>query len=224
MEHRCQIKCVHPPWIKGSKPSASLANFEDFTDQLGTLLNNQKTKLVAWSLGGLIAINLAKKYSELIDQIIFIASAPQFVATKDFHIAIDPTWFDKFIADFKQNPRATFLKFITLQAKGDEYQMDTIRFMKNNFQADQLDHEQCLLGLELLRQQQLMHELNNLQCEMLFIHGDNDAVLSSKAARFAAASIDCDFKVINRAGHAPHISHPEQTTASIKDFLGYESF
>jgi pimeloyl-ACP methyl ester esterase len=219
LEQRCQVKCVNPPWIKQSIPGASLAGFEAFIDDLGAALNDQKTKLVAWSLGGLIAIQLAKKYSDLIDQIIFIASSPQFVASENFHGAIDQIWFDKFIDDFKKNPRAAFLKFIALQAKGDEFQMNTIRFMKNNFQPERLDLEESLLGLKLLQEQQLMLELQNLQCKKLFIHGDKDAVISSKAAEFAATTANCGFKVISRAGHAPHISHPELTTALINDFL-----
>lgn len=223
LEQRCQIKCVTPPWIKRIDAGSSLGEFEHFIDQLGLSLKNQKTTLVAWSLGGLIAIHLAKKYSSLIDQIIFIASVPQFVACENFPYAIDKGWFENFVNAFKDNPQSTYSKFIALQAKGDEFQMDTIRFLKINCHFDLLDQHESLLGLKLLQQQKLIREAQKLKCKLLFIHGENDAVLPFKAARYAADSTQGELHGINKAGHAPHISHPEITAELINSFLDHES-
>ena len=219
LEQRCQVKCVTPTWVEQSTTGTSLANAEAFVDALGVSLNNQKTNLVAWSLGGLIAIHLAKKYPALVDRIIFIASAPQFIASENFCNAIDPVWFDNFVNEFKNNPDTVYKRFAALQAKGDEFQMNTIRFIKNNFTPEEFDFDESLLGLEFMQRQQLIPELQDLNCKMLFIHGDNDAVISNKAAKAAAMTANCEFKIINRAGHAPHISHPEPTVSLIKDFI-----
>ena len=223
LEQRCQVKCVAPPWIQQDEPKLTLAELEHYVDQLSLSLMNQRTRLVAWSLGGLIAIHIARKYSDLIDQIIFIASAPQFVASDNFPYAIDEIWLENFINEFNRNPQVTWTKFIALQAKDDKFKMDTIRFLKGNCQFDQLDLKESLLGLKLLQEQKLMNDMQNLACKMAFIHGEKDAVLSFRAAQQAAASAECEFQMIKNAGHAPHISHPELTARLIQDFLNDES-
>lgn len=219
LAQRYQIKCINPPWVKESEITASLDDIENYTEELALSLSELPTKIVAWSMGGLIAIHIAKKFPQLIKQIILISSVPQFVSTNEFRYGINKTWFDKFILDFRNNSRSTFGKFIALQAKGDEYQMSTLRFLKQNCVFDNFDIDECLRGLELLQQQQLNHEFQVLNCKRMFIHGDKDTVLPIASAQFVAQQTNCELKIIENAGHAPQISHPDLTARLLLDTL-----
>lgn len=218
LESRYQIKCVNPPWVKDNELSASLDNLDNYVGILSNSFKGQAVKVIAWSLGGLIAVRLAERYPELIKQIIFIASAPQFIADGNNQYCIDRNWFESFVKDFKDKPQDTLKKFIALQVKDDENAMGTARLLKKYCDVKYFNLDECYLGLKIL-EIPLLKELQNLKCTTSFIHGEKDSVLSYKAAEFAARQVNSEIQIVKNAGHVPHVSHPENTVPLIEKFF-----
>ncbi len=177
---------------------------------------NAATQVVAWSLGGLLAIRLAMAAPKRITNIVFIASAARFV---DLETAIDPAWFETFQSDFKNRPEATLKKFLTLQTKGDEFAQTALRQLRASLPVDRYDYNECDLGLSMLANLNLDRELKRLPCSAGFIHGECDAVLPVRAGRAAAAKSGAKFYSIPAAGHAVHVSHPQLVSEYILDIL-----
>ena len=200
-------------------PKNELAvSLHDLNQYIATLATSIKasTNVVAWSMGGLIAIRLALAVPEQINKIVFIASAANFVNQKT---AIDPVWFENFQSDFRNRPEATLKKFLALQTKGDEFAQSALRQLRDILPVDQYDFNECDLALSMLANLDLNSELKRLPCSAKFIHGECDAVLPVQAGRAAAAKCGAKFYSIPAAGHVVHVSHPQTVSKHILEFL-----
>lgn len=203
-----QINSIQPGWVKDSIIEASLGDFDVYIEKLSTTLNAQ-TRVIAWSLGGLIAIALASKKPELVKSICFISSTPNFVCENDNNAGIDYQWFQSFSGNFDKQPIETLQRFLLLQVKGDAFAKSTSRFLKNNFDFENYNLEECKHGLALLEKLNMSDKLTALTCKKMFIHGDKDAVVSLPSVH-SAASLGCaQVHVIEGAGHVPQVSHSQ---------------
>ena len=108
---------------------------------------------------------------------------------------------------------------MALQAKGDEFAKQTLRQLRDVSDIDRYDIRECKFGLTMLEDLDLSGELARLTCEAAFIHGESDAVLPLGAGRTAASLCNARFYTIPAAGHAPHVSHPQQVSGVILDSL-----
>ena len=218
LEDRYHINCITPPWVPENELAVSLHDLNEYIAALAASIK-AATNVVAWSLGGLIAIRLALAVPERITKIVFIASAARFV---DEETAINPEWFEKFQSDFKTRPEATLKKFIALQAKGDEFAQSALRRLRATLPLDRYDYNECGLGLSLLANLNLDKELKRLPGIAGFIHGECDSVLPVQAGRAAAAECGVKFYSIPAAGHAVHVSHPKLVSENILKLLQLE--
>lgn len=210
-----QINSVTPPWVKKNQLDASLKDLNQYIDKLASSVE-RPVNIVAWSLGGLLAVRLASRYPDIVCSIHFVSSVPKFVSEDNQHAGIGYDWFIGFIQEFKQKPLSALKKFLVLQAKNDVFAKSTLSFLKKTCRFDKYDLDECRYGLDLLHQMDLMEELVNLQCETVFMHGDRDAVVDIEVARYAAIQSGSDFHAINGAGHIPHVSHPQQVIDIVK--------
>ena len=198
--------------------AVSLSDLNEYIAAVAATIKTT-TNVVAWSLGGLMAIRLALAAPSLINKIVFIASAAKFV---NQGTAINPAWFKKFQSDFKNRPAATLKKFLALQTKDDEYSQSALRQLRNILPVEQYDFNECDLGLAMLANLDLNSELKRLPCSAGFIHGECDAVLPIQAGRAAAAECGAKFYSIPAAGHAVHVSHPQLVAEIILNYLDVE--
>ena len=208
-----QVKPIQPPWLKPTAAQASLSNFDLYVEKLSKIINTP-THIIAWSLGGLIAIAAASKKVQAVKSICFISSMPKFVCQNNRSSGIDYQWFKGFTAAFDARPIDTLKKFLWLQSKGDNFAKLTLKFLKSNFDFENYDLQECKRGLVLLEELNLLDKLTGLTCKKIFIHGDNDAVVNLQAARFACQSAQAEMHVIKGAGHVPQVSH-HQAVANI---------
>ena len=82
--------------------------------QLSTQLP-QQTMLLGWSLGGQVAMRIALDYPTQIQRLILVSSTPKFVLDDNWQAGINLTDITAFGEDMQNDPRATLLRFLTLQ-------------------------------------------------------------------------------------------------------------
>ncbi len=211
-----QIKSVSPSWLE-KNTFGSLCDLDDYVDNLANSLLFP-TKVIAWSMGGLVAIKLATRYPELVTGICFISSIPTFVSKENANSGIDFDWFCQFEKDFDEAPMATIKKFFVLQTRDDEFAKQTLKKIRSNINLDQYDLPECKCGLELLKVN-LMDNFLKLSCDKFFIHGDVDAVVDTQTVINAAHLSDTRCFIINGAGHVPHVSHASQVCEILRNHL-----
>ncbi len=213
-----QINCVIPSWHRDSKIAGSLGEIDNYIENLAATIN-RPTNIIAWSMGGLLAVKLAARFPEYIENICFIASVPKFVCQDNKNAGIDYQWFTGFLARYQTQPMSALNKFLTLLAKGDESARTSLRFLKKACDFENYDLKECGYGLALLQQLDLLETLKTLQCNTSFIHGASDAVVSLVSAQHAAYISDSPLSIISGAGHAPHISQPDAVARIINTYL-----
>lgn len=181
----------------------------------------QKCHLLGWSLGGLVASQLALTQPERCQSLITVASSPCFMARDDWP-GIAPkvlTGFNQMLAgDFKQ----TIERFLAIQAMGSEHARDDIRQLRH-WLAERPAPQLAALeaGLGLLADVDLRDALATLSLPWLRVYGRLDSLVPKAAIPLLDECYPASHSlVLEKASHAPFISHPQQFVEIIRHFVG----
>ncbi|MFQ2276569.1 pimeloyl-ACP methyl ester esterase BioH [Aeromonas hydrophila] len=195
-------------------------NLPWLAEQVATVLP-EKCHLLGWSLGGLVASQLALTHPERLHSLITVASSPCFMA-RDEWPGIAPkvlTGFNQMLAgDFKQ----TIERFLAIQAMGSEHARDDIRQLRH-WLAERPAPQLAALeaGLGLLAEVDLRDELTPLSLPWLRIYGRLDSLVPKASIPLLDERYPASRSVVlEKASHAPFISHPQQFIEIIEHFVG----
>ncbi len=168
--------------------------------------------LVGWSLGSLIATEIALRYPQRVDKLIWISGTPRFMQDTDWPKAMALGLFDQFASELVVNYHATILRFLAIQSMGSEKAREEIRQLRESVFIDGEPHLHALQGgLDILQGADLRKDLHKLRCPLHILYGQNDTLVpAQQPAAFERLNIKPTLAVIKGAGHAPFISHPTE--------------
>ncbi len=177
--------------------------------------------LLGWSLGGQVAMRAALDHPRRIVRLVLLASTPRFVAAPDWPHGMAVDDLAAFGAALLADPRATLLRFLSLQTRGAPDQKTLLHGLRQNLQAaPSPDPDALAAGLTMLRDTDLRVELPGLTQPTLVLHGALDTLTPAGAGvALAAALPDAQHVAFARAAHAPHLSHAEDVANAIGRFL-----
>ena len=177
--------------------------------------------LLGWSLGGMIALEVARQDPGLLRALVLIATTPKFVASDDWEHGMQPAVLDGFASGLASDHRGTVQNFLALQTRGDERSLETLRLLRRNLEAHGPPDRRALeAGLEILRTTDLRDALPGIALPTLVIAGDHDRLTPAGAGRALAASLpQARYCEIPRSGHAPFLSHGPEVLREIQGFL-----
>ncbi|WP_425968340.1 pimeloyl-ACP methyl ester esterase BioH [Aeromonas dhakensis] len=189
-------------------------------EQVAAILPEQ-CHLLGWSLGGLVASQLALNHPERLHSLSTVASSPCFMAQGEWP-GIAPkvlTGFNQMLAgDFKQ----TIERFLAIQAMGSEHARDDIRQLRH-WLAERPAPQLAALeaGLGLLADVDLRDELVQLNLPWLRVYGRLDSLVPKASIPLLDERYPASRSVVlEKASHAPFISHPQQFIEIIEHFVG----
>ena len=214
LSKRYQVNCHKPSWVCENEMHSSIRHFDQYIDELASQLKHEKY-IIAWSMGGLLAIALAKRYPQLVKKICFISSTANFVSQHDEYAGIDFDWFQSFCAQYQAQPVRTLKKFLTLQIKNDVHAKQTLIELKKACPFDQYDLVECGHALQLLLTLNFKSDLPDLKCSVCYIHGRQDAVVNTQAVQHCAALSKSSLHCLDHAGHVPQLSHAQEVLSII---------
>lgn len=181
----------------------------------------ERSHLLGWSLGGLVASRLALDHPERCRSLITVASSPCFLARDEW-----PGIAPKVLAGFNQMLAGDFMqtieRFLAIQAMGSEHARDDIRQLRH-WLAERPAPELAALeaGLGLLADIDLRDELVDLQLPWLRIYGRLDSLVPKAAIPLLDERYPhSQSRVLDKASHAPFISHPAQFIDMVRQFIG----
>lgn len=179
--------------------------------------------LLGWSLGGMIALELARQDPVLARALVLVATTPKFVAGKDWEHGMQSEVLDAFARGLANDHRSTVQNFLALQTRGDERSLETLRELRRNLEAHGPPDPRALeAGLEILRTSDLRDAVPGIRLPTLVISGDHDRLTPPGAGRALAAALpQARYRVIPRSGHAPFLSHGPEVLREIRGFLGW---
>jgi len=179
----------------------------------------EQAVLVGWSLGGLVASRLALRYPDRVQALISVASSPCFTAREDWP-GIKPHTLQGFQQQLSEDFQRTVERFLALQTLGTESARQDARLLKSVVLSQPMPSVEVLEGgLEILRQVDLRAEMAGLKVPMLRLYGYLDGLVPRKVASLLDEQWpQSESRIIEKAAHAPFISHPEAFSQHVIDF------
>lgn len=184
--------------------------------------------LVGWSLGGMLALQLAHRWPEKVKGVITLASNLRFVERADWPSGLASNTFEQFYQNMQSSPRSTLKRFCALQSLGDKHRKRVNERLVNSVQLYLSESGAEGEGDALLAQLRLLNHIDNtsliqnLTVPQLHIFGKNDALVPAVAPSVIATRCMeawAEVAVLDTAGHAPHVSDPVGVAGKITRFL-----
>lgn len=221
LSSRFRISLIDLPGHGHSPPLPHAFDLHDLSDAVAAAAPARATWL-GWSLGGMVATQLALSAPSRVEKLILVTSSPRFSTADDWPCAMDSAILDGFAQALRDDYRATLDRFLSLQiASGSSTERQTLRRLRETVQHYPMPTEQALRdGLAILRSADLRNQLAGLSQSVLLILGERDRLVPAAIAPqitklLPSARID----IIKGAGHAPFLSHPQDFQKSLDAFV-----
>ena len=166
---------------------------------------------LGWSLGGLVASQIALSWPERVNALVTVASSPCFSAQETWP-GIKPDVLAGFQQQLSDDFQRTVERFLALQTMGTETARQDARALKQVVLSLPMPDVEVLNGgLEILKTVDLRVPLAALTMPHLRIYGYLDGLVPRKVVPLLdSLGPDSESQVIAKAAHAPFISPPTE--------------
>ncbi|WP_247269653.1 MULTISPECIES: alpha/beta fold hydrolase [Pseudomonas] len=198
-------------------PELDSSDLQDWLDELDECIP-QDVWLGGWSLGGMLASELAARRGERCCGLLTLASNPSFVAHEHWPSAMPGETFDAFLASCQTDPRMTLKRFSLLCAQGAQDPRGMSRLLLGG--APNATPETLMAGLELLAQLDTREALQAFRGPQLHLFAGQDGLVPAEAAGSLFALLpDIEIGLIEQASHAFLLEDPHGVAGAIQAFL-----
>lgn len=214
--HDGAVRCLDLPGFGNAQSIPTPYTLHAAAEQLSSELN-EGSILVGWSLGGLFALYIAAHWPDKVAKVVLVASTP-FFALHDDWPGIKPDVLNAFKDQLVSHREKTIERFLAIQAMGSESARDDIKQLKLLLNQYPTPKEQALsAGLDILQHDDLRAMFAQLTVPIVGIFGRLDALVPYRALKkMQALQPNFDYEVIDKASHAPFISHKEAFITALK--------
>lgn len=176
---------------------------------------------VGWSLGGLIAQQVALMAPERVSRLALVNSTPCFVQRPGWPQGIALTVLQRFAEELREDYRAVLKRFIALEVHGSEHASAQLKQLKAMlFQRGDPDVLALENGLSILETSDLRARLADISCSTLLLMGQRDQLVPVAVGETMLKQLpNARLRVFARAGHAPFFSHLPEFIAELRTFL-----
>ncbi|MGZ4958934.1 MAG: pimeloyl-ACP methyl ester esterase BioH [Methylomonas sp.] len=215
LAQHCQVICLDLPSHGHSGAVDSFA-LPEIGAALLEAIPVQKFRLLGWSLGASVAIDMASRFPERVESLLLLAGNPKFVQTDNWP-GVGPQILDAFTGQLAADLPLTLTRFLALQVNGLPDGKRLLQMMKNAMQeCDPPPTDVLQAGLDILKNCDLRTALTQLRCPVTLIQGDRDTLIPLESGwAVQALQSSVQMHVLKNAGHAPFLSHSRQLAAIV---------
>lgn len=208
-EH-CQLICVDLPG-HGLSEAIEPFSLENISDSLMQALPVLRFRVLGWSLGATVAIDMASRYPERVQGLQLLAGNPLFMQSADWP-GVKAEILDAFAEQLSNDVQQTLVRFLGLQVKGLADAKILLQEIKTAVQAYPAPSLQALqAGLQILKYSDMRVDLQQLQCPVSVLMGDRDTLIPlALAESLKQLQPAIQIHLLENAGHVPFLSHPQQ--------------
>lgn len=176
--------------------------------------------LIGWSLGGLVAQQIALDFPDKLTQLILICSSPKFAKADDWP-GIDPKVLGFFMQQLATDFNKTLERFLAIQAMGSPCARQDVKVIKQAVKAHPAPAKEALIaGLEMLNTVDLRTQIKGLKVPCHLFLGRLDTLIPKELKIvFGQLAPQIEVKVLNNVSHAPFISDPQHFAICLQEAL-----
>ena len=210
LANECDVIALDLPGYGNAVDSPEPYTLDALADQLAQAIPPQSL-LLGWSLGGLVATQIALRYPDKVRALALLASSPCFLQQADWP-GMNPGVMQQFSGALSANLPLTVERFLAIQAMGSATARQDIKQLKQAVLSLPLPTAAVLAsGLDILATADLRPQLCRLQMPIFFCGGRLDSLVPVAITELLPAlSTNIDITIIAKASHAPFISHPAE--------------
>ncbi|MGB5249150.1 MAG: pimeloyl-ACP methyl ester esterase BioH [Gammaproteobacteria bacterium] len=219
LSQRWRVICPDLPG-HGASPRASTLNLDTLVEAVASNAPRRAT-YIGWSLGGMVAMEIARRLPQRVERLVLMATTPKFVTAPGWPCGVTPEVLDSFGAGLAADYRSTVRNFLTLQARGDSHAVELLRTLRRRVFAHG-EPDPAALGqcLEVLASSDLRPGLEQIPHPTLVLAGEHDRLCPAEAGRRMASTLpDAEFSVIDGGSHAPFLSHRDAVLSQLHAFF-----
>lgn len=210
------LHCVDLPGFGDSRWSSDNdVSLESFIEQIMPALP-ERFHLLGWSLGGLIATQMALNHPKRILSLNTLASSPHFVENGDW-AGIKPNILEQFQQQLDNNFKKTIERFLAIQAMGSDDAREQVKQVKQLIFTKPMPNSHVLkAALSILQTADLRDQLPRLKMPFTRFYGRLDSLVPERAIeRISALAPKSKAIVFSKSSHAPFISEPERFVSEL---------
>jgi len=198
-------------------PELADADVQAWVDHLDRKLPRD-TWLGGWSLGGLLASELARKRGDHCCGLLTLASNPSFVARADWPYGMANDTFGTFLDGCRSHTSVTLKRFRSLCSDGAQQPRTLLRQL--GVGVPETDPLYLANGLEVLAQLDTREALQAYGGPQLHLFAGSDALVPAEAAKALSELLpDVEVGLVEDSSHAFLLEYPQELAAGIKIFL-----
>lgn len=195
----------------------------DFASQLQDVLSSLPPRcvLLGWSLGGQFALEVARLAPLRVLGLVLFSTTPRFERTGDWDAGLDPATSALFREALARDWLHALDDFIQLQLRGSRHAVETLALIREALKSHGAPRREALeAGLALLATNDLRRHAAGITHPALVVAGQNDRVTPPAASQWLVSRMPrSSYLEIERAGHAPFLSHVEDCAEPLREFL-----
>lgn len=194
-----------------------------FTNQIADLLMalhiDKPIDIIGLSMGGPIVTQFTDKYPEKVNKVILIDPVHEAVNISVLKYPV--------IGEYMMN--VYFAQSMKKKQLKDFYHPENFPDWPSKFlsQMKYKGFKKAILSTlrNYMSEDKLVDyvKLGQLQKSVLLIWGEDDQTLPFKGNERIREVVECEFLSVKKAGHLPHMEHPDVVNARIIDFLNYSN-
>lgn len=175
--------------------------------------------LFGWSLGGVVALHIAALYPHKIKKLILCSSFAKFYASEDYLVGSTHRILDKMADLFQQDYSKHMRQFLELQLL---HSSERHRILQTTLPkiVEYGTPVALYSALNELNHVDARPLLNKIHAPTLLIYGNKDTLTPVRMGEYLEKNIaNSQLHVIDKAAHAPFLSHAPTCAYLINDFL-----
>jgi pimeloyl-[acyl-carrier protein] methyl ester esterase len=180
----------------------------------------QEAVYIGWSLGGLVATQIALAWPEQVKALITVTSSPCFVNNSDWP-GIKEEVLQGFHRQLARNPQKTIDNFLAIQAMGSPHiRQDVKKIQKLIAEHPPAAATALDAALSLLDQTDMRARLHEIRQPFLRLYGQLDSLVPKAVIeQVASLAPHSEQHVFAKASHAPFISHENEFYLYLSQWL-----
>jgi pimeloyl-[acyl-carrier protein] methyl ester esterase len=195
--------------------SQLVASFIAYYNQQG-----QPLTVVGWSLGGMLALQLAVEHPEKINNLILLSSTPRFTLCDHYTAGLAPSVVRNLARKLAKNKWQTQLDFFQLMFTGNEHSSwktftSHLAPLLENISTPTLQS-----GLQYLLETDLRSLLPSIQIPCHILHGTEDIICPVGAGQYLASMLpNSIITLVPGAGHVPFYTQSEYCKSQLSNSI-----